>query len=188
MYSKRISYILMTLSFIMIISGGVSSFVLGLKADKLETQKRIDIVNNEFEVLSTNTTIFESVRDELYTKVLSNVYFDTMYKDSEKVKEKLSNYENLVDELEKTTVKLDDLCKNVYYPDVEANTKCSNYKSIYEQVNNYFISDIEVYNKNVEKYNKDQESKKSKLMIDTYETHRDYIDYNGDKKYDGREG
>ena len=76
----------MTLSFIMIISGGVSSFVLGLKADKLETQKRIDIVNNEFEVLSTNTTIFESVRDELYTKVLSNVYFDTMYKDSEKVK------------------------------------------------------------------------------------------------------
>ncbi len=188
MNGKKIAHLLMTLSFVMIIAGGVSSFVLGLKADRLETQKRIDIVNNEFEVLSTNTSIFESVRDELYNKVLSNVYFDTMYKDDEKVKEKLSNYENLVDELEKTTVKLDNLCKNVYYPDMETNTKCDNYKSIYEQVNNYFIGDIEVYNKNVEKYNKYQESKKSKLLIDEYSTRRDYIDYNGDKKYDGKEG
>lgn len=188
MDGKRISYMLMTLSFIMIISGGVSSFIMGLKADRLETQKRIDIVNNEFEVLSTNTTIFENTRDELYNKVLSNVYFDTMYKDDDRVKEKLSNYENLVDELEKTTVKLDNLCKNVYYPDIETNTKCSNYKSIYEQVNNYFIGDIEVYNRNVEKYNKDQESKKSKLMLDKYTTRRDYIDYDGDNKYDGKEG
>ena len=187
MNGKRIAHILMTLSFIMIMSGGVSSFVMGLKADKLETQKRIDVVNNEFEVLSTNTTIFENVRDELYTKVLSNVYYDTFYNDDEKVKEKLSNYENLVDELEKTTFKLDGLCKDVYYPDMETNTKCSNYKSIYEQVNNYFISDIAVYNKNVNKYNKDQESKNSNLIIKPYKTKRDYIDYNGDKKYDGKE-
>ena len=187
MNGKRIAHILMTLSFIMIMSGGVSSFVMGLKADKLETQKRIDVVNNEFEVLSTNTTIFENVRDELYTKVLSNVYYDTFYNDDEKVKEKLSNYENLVDELEKTVFKLDSLCKDVYYPDMETNTKCSNYKSIYEQVNNYFISDIAVYNKNVNKYNKDQESKNSNLIIKPYKTKRDYIDYNGDKKYDGKE-
>ena len=50
MNSKKIAYVLMTLSFIMIISGGVSSFVLGLKADRIETQKRINTVNNEFEV------------------------------------------------------------------------------------------------------------------------------------------
>ena len=75
MNSKKIAYVLMTLSFIMIISGGVSSFVLGLKADRIETQKRINTVNNEFEVLSTNTTIFENVRDELYNKILSNVYY-----------------------------------------------------------------------------------------------------------------
>ena len=188
MNAKKIAHLLMTLSFVLIMAGGVSSFVLGLKADKLETQKRIDVVNNEFEVLSTNTTIFENLRDELYNKVLSNVYFDTMYKDDKTVKEKLSNYENLVDELEKTTIKLDNLCKNVYYPDMEANTKCSNYKSIYEQVNNYFIGDIEVYNKNVLKYNEDQESKKSNLIIEEYKTRRDYIDYNGDHKYDGKEG
>ena len=188
MNGKKIAHLLMTLSFVMIIAGGVSSFVLGLKADRLETQKRIDIVNNEFEVLSTNTSIFESVRDELYNKVLSNVYFDTMYKDDEKVKEKLSNFENLVDELEKTTVTLDNLCKNVYYPDIETNTKCNNYKSIYEQVNNYFISDIAVYNKNIDKYNDYQKSKNSDSKLEKYKIRRDYIDYNNDGKYDGKEG
>ncbi len=187
MNGTKLAHVLMTLSFIMIMAGGVSSFVLGLKEDRLETQKRISVVNNEFEVLSTNTTVFENVRDELYNKVLSNVYYDTFYKDDEKVKEKLSNYENLVDELEKTTLKLNDLCKDVYYPDMETNTKCSNYKSIYEQVNNYFVGDIAVYNKNVDKYNKDQESKKSTLIIDKYKTKRDYIDYNGDNKIEGKE-
>lgn len=188
MNSKRFASILLTLSFVMIISGGVSSFLMGLKADQLETQKRIGIVNNEFETLSTNTTIFESVRDELYNKVLSEIYYDTMNKDDKKVKEKLSNFENLVDELEKTTFKLDGLCKNVYYPDMETNTKCSNYKSIYEQVNNYFVGDIAVYNKNIDKYNEYQKSKSSDLKLEHYKTRRDYIDYNADGKFDGKEG
>ena len=188
MNGKKIAYMLMTLSFVMIISGGVSSFVLGLKADRIETQKRINTVNNEFETLSTNTTIFENVRDELYNKTLSNVYYDTMDKDDEKVKEKLSNFENLVDELKKTTVSLDKLCNNVYYPDMETNTKCNNYKSIYEQVNNYFVSDIAVYNKNIDKYNDYQKSKNSDKKLDHYKIKRNYIDYNNDGKYDGREG
>ncbi|MBR2679104.1 MAG: hypothetical protein IKE63_06770 [Bacilli bacterium] len=184
----KIAHILMTISFVMIISGGVSSFVLGLKADKLETQKRINVVNDEFEILSANTSVFETVRDELYSDTLSNVYYDTLYSDDKKIKEKLSNYENLVDELQKTTVKLDKLCKDVYYPDIEANTKCSNYKSIYEQVNNYFISDINLYNKNIDKYNEYQKNNNFNLKIEKYKLRKQYIDYDGDKKYDGKEG
>lgn len=184
---RKIALGIMTLSFVMIISGGVSSFLIGLKKDHEETQKRITIVNDEFEILSTNTSIFEEQRDELYNKVLGNVYYDTMYKEDKKIKEKLSNYENLVDELEKNVSKLDKLCKNVYYPDIEANTKCSNYKSIFEQVNNYFVGDINLYNKNVKKYNKYQENKKTNLKISKYIIKRDYIDYNGDNKFDGKE-
>ena len=141
---KKIAMIMMTFSFILIISGGVSSFVLGLKKDKQEIYNRINDVNDEFEVFSTNTSVFESFRDELYNVVLSNVYYDTMYDEDKAVKNKLSNYENLVDELTKNTKKLDNLCNDVYYPDSKVNTKCNNYKSIYEQVVNYFISDINV--------------------------------------------
>ena len=178
---------MMTLSFILIISGGVSSFVLGLKKDKEEIYNRISEVNNEFEVFSTNTSVFEGFRDELYNVVLSNVYYDTMYDEDKAVKNKLSNYENLVDELTKNTKRLNKLCDDVYYPDSKVNTKCNNYKSIYEQVVNYFVSDINVYNENVVKYNEYQKNNNSDLRVDKYKTDKKYIDYNEDKEFDGKE-
>ena len=184
---KKIALYMMTLSFILIISGGVSSFVLGLKEDKEEIYNRINDVNDEFEVFSTNTSVFENFRDELYNVVLSNVYYDTMYDEDKNVKNKLSNYENLVDELTKNTKKLDNLCNDVYYPDSKVNTKCNNYKSIYEQVVNYFISDINVYNENVKKYNEYQKNNNSNLRVDKYKTSKKYIDYNNDNEYDGKE-
>ena len=187
MNSRKIVFAMMTLSFILIISGGVSSFVIGLKQDKDEILKRINDVNDEFEVFSTNTSVFEHFRDELYNVVLSNVYYDTMYDEDKNVKNKLSNYENLVDELTKNTRNLDKLCTDVYYPDSKVNTKCVNYKSIYEQVVNYFISDINVYNENVKKYNEYQKNNNSSLRVDKYKTSKKYIDYNNDNEYDGKE-
>ena len=184
---KKIAMAMMTLSFILIISGGVSSFVLGLQRDKEEIYNRINDVNDEFEVFSTNTSVFENFRDELYNVVLSNVYYDTMYDEDKSVKNKLSNYENLVDELTKNTKKLDKLCTDVYYPDSKVNTKCNNYRSIYEQVVNYFVSDINVYNNNVNKYNEYQKNNNSILRVDKYKTSKKYIDYNGDKEFDGKE-
>ena len=144
---KKIAMGIMTLSFVLIISGGVSSFVLGLQKDKEEIYNRIIEVNNEFEVFSTNTTVFENFRNELYNVVLSNVY----------------------------------------YPDGKVNTKCSNYKLIYEQVVNYFVSDINVYNENVKKYNEYQKNNNSDLRVDKYKTSKVYIDYNNDNEYDGKE-
>ena len=91
---KKIAMAMMTLSFILIISGGVSSFVLGLQRDKEEIYNRINDVNDEFEVFSTNTSVFENFRDELYNVVLSNVYYDTMYDEDKLVYNKFYNYEN----------------------------------------------------------------------------------------------
>lgn len=184
---RKFAYFLMTFSFILIISGSVSSFLISLRDDKNRTYKRMNDVNNSFEVFSTNVTAFENFRDELYTNVFSNTYFDTMYIDDTNIKNKLSNYENLVDELDKNTKNLNHLCDDVYYPDSAVNKKCSNYRSIYEQVINYFVSDIDSYNKNVEKYNNYQASQGSNLIIKNYKTTKKYIDYDNDGKYSGKE-
>lgn len=184
---RKIAFALMTLSFIMIFSGGVSSFVLGLKNDKAETYNRMELVSDEFEKFDNNTNAFEEFRDELYSDVLSNVYYDTLYIQDVEIKNRLSNYESLVDSLEKNTKKLDKLCDDVYYPDSTVNSECSNYKSIYEQVVNYFVSDIALYNKNVKTYNEYQASNNSLLSVENYSTDKDYIDYNDDKVFDGKE-
>ena len=131
MDSKKIAYILMTFSFVLIVSGSVSSFLIGLKNDRNETYKRMDDVSNSYEVFSTNVSVFENVRDELYNNILGNVYYDTMYTNDLVIKNKLSNYENLVDELEKNTNNLNKLCDDAYYPESKINNICLNYKSIY---------------------------------------------------------
>jgi len=184
---RKLAYGLMTLSFILIVSGGVSSFVFGLQKDREVTFKRQCDVNDTFEAFSTNTTIFENVRDELYNNVLKTVLLDSMYAEDKEVKEKLSNYEQLVDELTKSTEELDRLCDGMIYPDNVANTRCKNYKSIYEQVNNYFVIDIGLYNENIKKYNDYQTSMNSIYRLRNYETERDFIDYNLDNHFDGKE-
>lgn len=187
MNSKRLAYILMTLSFVLIMSGSVSTFVLSLKQDKKETYRRIYVVNDEFEIFSTNTSVFESYRDDLYKDFLSNIYFDTLDQSDNDIKNRLSNYENIVDEIEKNTLQLDSLCKEVYYPDSEANSKCMNYKTIYEQVVNYFVSDINLYNRYVKQYNEYAKNKINFHTIQKYNTNKKYIDYNKDNQYDGKE-
>ncbi len=184
---RKFAYILMTFSFILIVSGSVSSFLLGLKNDKEETYKRMDTVSDSFESFSTNVSAFEDMRDELYNSVLSNVYYDSLYSNDTYIKTRLSNYENLVDELKKNTNNLDKLCTDVYYPESEINNKCINYKSIYEQVVNYFVSDIKTYNQNIVNYNNYQASLGSGLLLKSYKTNKKYIDYNGDGSYDGKE-
>ena len=184
---KKIVNTLLVLSLILIISGGVSSFVLGLKADRRETLNRMVEVNDVFEIFSANTTAFENLRDELYNEVLMNLYYDNMFVSDGIIKSKLSNYESLVDELENNANNLKKLCDDVYYPDGNVNNKCFNYKSIFEQVVNYFITDINIYNDNVKSYNEYQSSNNLTYFVKEYKTKKKYIDFNNDNVYDGKE-
>lgn len=182
MNMKKVSFIVLVIGSVLIVSGCFSLYLQGLREDKKQILNRIDDVGDEFEVFSANTSIFEEYRDNLYGEVLEGVVCDTLKNNDKDIKNRLSNYENLVDELKTNVSKLDKLCTDVYYPDSNTNSKCSNYKVIYEQVVNYFVSDINVYNKNIKECNKGTDAN-----VSTYKTKKKYIDYNNDKKYDGKD-
>ena len=84
-------------------------------------------------------------------------------------------------------VLLEKYCKNVYYTDSKVNTKCKEYGEVYEQVINAFVSDVKLYNENITNYNKYQAEKGGTLFLNSYVTKKKYLDYNGDKKYQGKE-
>lgn len=179
--NKRPIYILLSLSFLMIFGGAFSYYIDGLKKDHEMVSKRAVDVNNTYEELSTNVSLFEDEREKLYGTSLNEIYFDDFYKTNREITEKLSNFEAMVNEIEKKVDYMNTLCDS-YYMDSSVNTKCSNYKLIYEQVNNYFVGDIENYNNNVKSYNL-----VSVNRVNVYQTKRKYIDYNNDKNIDGKE-
>lgn len=183
---RKIAYSMMTISFVFIMAGSVYTFILGLKQDKNEVAYRFSEVQNVFESFSTNTSLFESYREKIFDGILSNTYYDAFYRQDSVIKNNLLNYEKIVDDIKKNVNELNSLCEDVYYNDLSVNNQCGNYKNIYEQVNNYFVSDIKLYNDNVSKYNDYQKSIYSSLIINNYDTNKNYIDYNGDKKYEGK--
>ena len=178
---------LLCFGLVLIFSGAVSIFIYNLRADQATVLKRMGTVGDEFEEFSTNVSIFEEERDGLYSEVLSNLYYDNMFVTDEPVKERLTKYENLVKEIEKKCESLNNLCSDVYYPDSNINSKCNNYKSIYEQVVNYFVTDINFYNKSIEDYNTYIKAVNPAASIKKFNTKYKFIDYNGDGKKDGSE-
>ena len=184
---KSLPFWMFALGLLLILSGCVSIFIMDLKKDQATVLNRMGDVSNTFEEFSTEVSLYEEQRDLLYTEVLSNLYYDSLFVQDKIVKNRLSNYEAIVDEISKKNNTLDKLCSDVYYPDSVVNNKCSNYKSIYEQVVNYFVTDIKFYNKNITKYNEYVKNSGSTNTVSLYKTNKDYIDYNGDNVYDGKE-
>ena len=146
---KRLASYFFVAGLVLIISGFFSMYLNGLKEDREKVLARMGDVSTEYEKFNTNVSLFGDFREDLHESVFENLYFETMYTSDQLVKEELKKYEDLVDEIELSVNVLDDLCENVYYPNGEVNNMCQNYKTMYEQVNNYFVYDINDYNENV---------------------------------------
>lgn len=180
--AKKIGVLLLTVSIIMIISGTVCSFIVSLKDNKEKTQARMIEVKNSYEDFNASVLAFETQRTTLYTDFLGNIDYNSLVTNDLLLKEKLNNYESIVDDVIKYVSTMDSLCDDVYYPDSEVNNICSNYKLVYEQVVNYFMDDITLYNTAI---NKLIVSGNFGSLIE-YKTDKEYIDYNGDRVFEGK--
>lgn len=187
MKAKKMGVALLMLSIVMIISGSVCAFVVSLKEDRDATQARMLVVNDEFMAFNDSVSIFEEARETLYVQYLGNVYYDTLANEAAMLSEKVSNYESIVDGIGKQVKTMDGLCKDVYYPDSSVNSKCNDYKLVYEQVVNYFVGDVGVYNNTIKTFNAQQTAIGSTLQLAEYKTKKDYVDVNKDGAFDGKE-
>ena len=184
---KKLATFLCVAGFVLIISGFFSIYLNGLKVDREKVLTRMGDVSSEYEKFNTNVSLFGDYREELHGNIFENLYFETMFEKDSQYKKELKKYEEMVDEIKLSVNVLDDLCDNVYYPKSDVNNMCRNYKTMYEQVNNYFVYDINDYNEQVKKYNEYINTNNLLTTIRKYDSNKKYIDYNGDKKFDGKE-
>lgn len=184
---KKKVTILCTVGVISIFIGLGIHFVYSLKDDRVKTLARMDDVILEYKNFSDSIDAFNDIRNSLYLDFFDNFYYDTMGQSDQTVKEMLSNYEVSVDNVTKATTNLANLCGTIYYPDSNVNNKCKSFPSVYEQVMNSFVLDVELYNKNILQYNDYQKENGSTEVLARYDTDKKYIDYNKDRKYEGKE-
>lgn len=179
--------VLFILGFILIILGFISNFFINFKEDKQITNLRMEDVNRLYEPFLSDINNFNETRDDLYINVFSEIYYDNLKENIKDLHLKLTEYETLVDHITQEAKKLKEYCNN-YYSDASVNTKCSNYKENYEKTVNCFVGDIEKVNKVIKDYNNYQKENNINVEgINLYRTDKKYIDYNGDKKYSGKD-
>lgn len=187
MKKKAFKIIAIVLGVLVVIAGSITWFFLSIKKDQRATKERVEVVVKTYKTFSDEVDKFNDIRNDLYLNVFDNIYYETMGQSDASVKETLKKYEDTVDNIAKTTNDMKNLCGDIYFTDAKARTKCEGYGSVYEQIVNAFVSDIGVYNKSIDEYNDYQKEKNSDAKLEHYKTTKKYIDYNNDKKYEGKE-
>lgn len=168
--------------------GLITNFTMNLRLDKEEVKKRMDVVNDTYEQFRQEAKTLNTTRDSLYENEFSNLYFETLNSTINPCLLKLQTYEQELDKVTILAEKLEKSCENIYFPEKEANTKCQVFATSYEEMMNYFINDIKQVNNYIEEYNTyNEENQTGVAPISKYNTTKQYIDFNKDKEYIGKE-
>ena len=186
-HRKKFIALLVVLIIFLGLGIGAVFFVFDLRKDKKATRDQMAVVLESYNKFNDSVDKFNDIRNDIYLDLFENTYYDNLVSKDEEFKSRLTEYEKSVDNVNKSVKKLDKLCIGMYYHDKSINAKCNEYGGVYEQIVNAFVSDIKLYNDNIKKYNEYAKENGSDNSLDSYKTKKKYIDYNKDKKFDGKD-
>ena len=179
--------VMIFIGFLLIVIGIISYIIINYNNDQAEVKKRMDVVRNSYETFKKDVESFNKIRDNIYSEVLSDTYYQTLKDNDTSYKALYQTYDESLKKIDKDYDKVKDKCINVLHPDADVNNKCEAIVAGYEEVVNTYISDVNSYNALIDSYNKwlndnnSSDSKLEKIKLD-----RDYLDINGDREYNGR--
>ena len=162
--------------------------VINYTSDKNRTQERMAEVEELYQTFRDDVESFNEARDVVYQNVFQEAYYQTLKDNDESFKTYFATYLEALEKLDQDASNLEDKCINVLYPNVSVNNKCEAFVVGYEEATNTYISDVNLYNQYIEEYNQwlvDTSSTDTPLKA--VELDRDYLDYDGDRTYRGKE-
>ena len=184
---KKNKVIIISVSVVAVLLVFVTLFIISIRKDKAETKKVMNIIVKKYDTFEKKVLKFNEVRDEVYTTVFADTYYDVIKESYSDYNNKMKGLEEAIDEVEKSSSKLKEYCRNAYYSDSDVNRKCSSFKSLYEEVINSFVSDVDKYNGVLDNYNNYIKEAGVEDILKKYSTKKKYIDFDGDKEFVGKE-
>lgn len=183
---KKVIITIVTVIIISLIIFGVYKFISGFKKDKELTLEKANEIVEAYNKFNESVLTFVKERDNIYT-LRENTYLIDFSKNVNGWNKLMETHKANLENIEKNSKKLKENCI-VTFANPNVNSKCTIFKSTYEAANNYYISDIKNYNKTVDEYNEwAEKNNKEKLNKIELTVHKDYIDYDKDGEYFGKE-
>lgn len=178
---KNKKLILVIVIVLVLMVGGLFCYKFIL--DSNDNNSVMEDIKASYNKIEDDIDSYNSVRDDLIL-VMKNYYSDNLEGDYSKFLDNLKEIDKILSGIDENVNKLDKLCLDRLFKEVEVNNMCADYKKYYETLVNVYMNDINKVNKFINDYNtlynKDFELYTSSLV-------KDYIDYNNDGIYLERE-
>lgn len=155
--------------------------ITNISKERKTLNNNMEVIKYNYEELSKSVTEYNQIRTDLIEK-LNDFTFDTYSNIHNEYTVLLTKYNENIDKIDSYTNNINDKC-NVIYKDKNVNNICNNYKAIYEKLINLYVTDLTNYNNKVANYNEYKESNIELFKL----IHKDYIDYNNDNLYEGKD-
>ena len=155
-------------------------FVGGILRDRKVIEEKLVDIKLSSDLMNSSISEFNIRRSRLNAWV-SDMTLSKLSDNYDMIIYLLKEEEKFVNEAKENVLKLDDSCQEHIYSDSSANMICLQYKIDYEEMVNVFVSDVSSVNDMIKRHN-DHYS-----VLNSYETNYQYIDYNQDGNYSGKD-
>ena len=155
-------------------------FIYFMKNRQVDSKKDLEIISTNYKKLESEVEKFSKLRDEFYKQSENDFFIESMSPKVNYWNEFINKYQSEIKTIDDISKKIKGKCENIY-ADSSTNEKCSKYHSNYEMSINYYITDINFYNKFALEFNKTSNDKLNIVKLE-YE----YIDFDKDGIFTGK--
>ena len=164
---------------------GVAIFIISDQNEKnMRDKENSEKIVAGFGNFSDAATVFSDKRVEVYDTMFQDVILEDYASLKESYDTLFNEYLKTLQDMDEAGKDLKELCPNHTYKDDDVVSKCSSYMTAYETSVNYFIKDMNLYNNQIKLYN---ETATEPIELYQNNQYSDYIDFNGDGTYLGRD-
>lgn len=161
----------------------VSGFLIvnGMKRQQADIEKQVKYVDEKYKEFTTDTSSVSEKRTKIYNELFNNVYYVDFKTKDESWKQLFNEYYDLIDKIHNNYKDTIEICKKYNFIYDSTKQKCESFNTYYELFINNYTTDYNLYNSNIDKYNKWTESNTSYEKLEKFviEKYTEYQDYNG---------
>ena len=185
---KKKGLILLIIGTVLVFLGLLLTVLEVMNNDKKEEEEKISELTTHYDKFMSYANKFNDVRKHYYDVVVNDLYNESVKDNYEIWIKELDDYKKLVDQIIEEATPLQTLCVGQVYNDKEINNNCEAYVINYETFMNYFMKDVEEFNKFITTYLAEYAPKDSKVELFQLDSNKyQYIDVNDDGKFIGKD-
>ena len=176
-------FVILIIIVIVFVCLGLFLFFKGILDDSKITNQRIGEIKNINVDMNDTINDYNNSRKTL-SLLLDSTYTDNLNDKYDNIVLLLNKEETFVKSAKDIVLKLDNDCDGKFYSDAIANGICLSYKVNYEEMCNVFMNDIKNINDMIHIYNNGHTESLQEYVSNDFS---DYIDYNQDGNFSGKE-